>query len=168
MRAKNMELNQGSIITWTSIGCCLHRMDVPVLCPQKALPALPKSIAASSFKFVLIPSPAPAHLKSICRSMPRCSLLQHRIPAARSLIWSGWHRSLYPEAIISRIPSIIPVSTSNKRRYLHGCLSFKGRGGQISMCTINAWSVSPPQSRPPPPHLPRSLLWFFIILLQLG
>ena len=31
-------------------GCSL------LLCPQKALPALPGSIAASSFKFVLIPA----------------------------------------------------------------------------------------------------------------
>lgn len=52
---KSMRLNQGSIITWNSIGCCFRRMDVPALCPQKALPAFPKSIAASTFKFVLIP-----------------------------------------------------------------------------------------------------------------
>lgn len=54
-RKKSMRLNQGSIITWNSIGCCFRRMDVPALCLPKALPALPKSIAASTFKFVLIP-----------------------------------------------------------------------------------------------------------------
>lgn len=54
-RKKSMRLNQGSIITWNSIGCCFRRMDVPALCLPRALPVLPKSIAASTFKFVLIP-----------------------------------------------------------------------------------------------------------------
>lgn len=54
-KKKSMRLNQGSIITWNSIGCCFRRMDVPALCLPRALPALPKSIAASTFKFVLIP-----------------------------------------------------------------------------------------------------------------
>lgn len=69
-------------------------MDVPFLCPQKALPAFPNllqqavSSLHSSRLFHWL-----AHLKSISHSMLPYNLLQHRIPTARSLIWSGSRRS---------------------------------------------------------------------------
>lgn len=69
-------------------------MDVPFLCLQKALPAFPNllqqavSSLHSSRLFHWL-----AHLKSLSRSMLPYNLLQHRIPTARSLIWSGSRRS---------------------------------------------------------------------------
>lgn len=43
--------------------------------------------------------------------MPRRNLLRRRIPTARSLIWSGWLRSLYLETVLRMIPIVFMVST---------------------------------------------------------
>lgn len=69
------------------IGCCLQRMDVPPSSPTKGIASTPKSIAASSFKFVLIPSLSPPDPKSICCSSTCCNI---KFPQGR-WISSGWH-----------------------------------------------------------------------------
>lgn len=55
------------------------------------------------------PSPVPAHLKSICRSMPLCNLLRHWIPAAGSLTSRQCRTKIYPKAVIGRSPSGLGV-----------------------------------------------------------
>lgn len=143
-------------------------MDVPSALPTKGTASTPKSIAASSFKFVLIPSLSPADLKSISRR----NLLQHRIPAARSLIWSGRHRSLYPETVTSAIPIII-LSTFCRasislllqihrlRDTVMGFVFCGWGGAQIFMCTskLDLYLL---------PRAPSLTPVVFIILLQLG
>jgi len=114
--AANMELNQGSITARTVLASVFTEWMFFSFRPQKAAPATPKSIAASSFKFVLIPSPPPADLKSISCSMPRCNVLQHRTLPARCLNSSGSVQAetvpspysphaLPPPPIQSRFPS---------------------------------------------------------------
>lgn len=112
MRA-NTELNQGSITTRTVSAAAFHRMDVSCLCPQKARPALlppspplltlcPQIYHSKQFQVCTHPASfTPADLKSICRSMPAATLDSLQ---ARSLIWSGWHTQLYPEAVIGLNP----------------------------------------------------------------
>lgn len=132
-------------------------MDVPFLCPQKALPAFPNllqqavSSLHSSRLFHWL-----AHLKSISRSMLPYNLLQHRIPTARSLIWSGSRRSQRNSNECDpyyRGLHLCPISNkkSNQHRFTVGGDTIWASSfflvGQISMCTVNAWS--PPASRRP-------------------
>lgn len=54
--------------------------------PAKGLASAPKNLSQQALSSLYSsPSPVPAHLKSICRSMPLCNLLRHWIPAAGSL-----------------------------------------------------------------------------------
>lgn len=87
-------------------------MDVPFLfAHKKALPALLKSIAASSFNFVLILSLSLADLKSISRAATSNSY-------SIDLEWVA-----LPETVISINPTMTMVwshSTSNNRSTFNG------------------------------------------------
>lgn len=100
------------------------------------------------------PSPVPAHLKSICRSMPLCNLLRHRIPAAGSLTWRQCHTKIYPKAVIGRSPSGLGV---------------RGLGSTLSLSVLLppnrnffSWPNFPDPEclHSPHPTPPSSLLWF--------
>lgn len=119
----------------------------------------------------------------------RCDVPQHRIPTAKGR-WSGVggaDRSIPknanrydPDGHLGRggmgsAPFFwrgsISQYNSTRRRFttLEGdCFFFFFFSGQISTCTVNAWSVSPLRA-PTPPSPPLSLApVVFIILLQLG
>lgn len=108
------------------------------------------------------PSPVPAHLKSICRSMPLCNLLRHRIPAAGSLTWRQCHTKIYPKAVIGRSPSGLGVGGLGSTLSLSVLLP-PNRNFFFMAKFPRSWV--PPFTPPNPPKLTPVV---FIILLQLG